>query len=100
MITANPPYLGAAELPTLMPEVRDFEPEIALIAGPEGTEVAERIIRESPKYLKSAGALIMEFGMGQAEALRGIAAETGAYASAEILKDLAGIERVVVALKK
>lgn len=99
-IVTNPPYIRSDELPALQPEVRDFEPEMALIAGPAGTEIAERIIGESPVYLRSGGSLIMEMGMGQTDALRTIIAAAGAYAEPEVLKDLAGIERVILAKKK
>jgi len=99
LIVSNPPYVRADELDTLQPEVRDFEPEMALIAGPEGTELAKRIIQLAPKYLKKNGALIMEMGLGQAAALRNIAGKTGAYTAPEIIKDLAGIERIMVARK-
>ncbi len=99
-ITANPPYVRSGELPGLQPEVRDFEPEMALVSGPEGTEISRRIIVESPRYLKPGGSLILEFGMGQAGALRGIAEQTEAYAGVEVLKDLARIDRVLVAKKK
>ena len=100
VITANPPYVRSSELPGLQPEVRDFEPEMALVSGPAGTEIAERIIAESPGYLKSGGALIMEFGMGQTEALREMIERTAVYAATSVLKDLAGIERVIVAKKQ
>jgi len=100
VITANPPYIKRGDLATLQPEVRDFEPEMALIAGADGTEIAERIIIESLRYLKSGGRLVMEFGMGQAEALRGMVDKTGAYSSSEILKDLAGLERIIIATRK
>jgi len=99
LIVSNPPYVKTNELGTLQPEVRDFEPEMALIAGPEGTELAARIIQTAPEYLKKNGALIMEMGLGQAEELRSRAEETGAYAVPEIIKDLAGIERVIVVRK-
>ncbi len=99
-ITANPPYIRAGDLPSLQPEVRDFEPEIALVAGPEGTEVAERIIGEAPVFLRPGGSLVMEMGIGQAETLRRRAARTAAYGTIDVLKDLAGIERVIVAVKK
>jgi len=56
----------------LQPEVRDFEPEMALIAGPEGTESAEKIILQAPEYLKERCPLIMEIGVGQTEALKKI----------------------------
>jgi release factor glutamine methyltransferase len=100
IIAANPPYIRRDELPTLQPEVRDFEPTMALIAGPDGTEIAERIINTAPNYLRSGGSLVLEMGMGQTDALRKIVAATGAYTEPEVLKDLAGIERVIVAKKK
>ena len=99
VITANPPYIRRDELPVLQPEVRDFEPEVALIAGPSGTEIAERIIDAATAYLRSGGSLIMEMGFGQSEALRSIVEKTGSYRPLEVLKDLAGIERVIVAKK-
>lgn len=100
IIASNPPYVQSGDLDTLQPEVRDYEPEMALIAGPEGTELAAIIINTAPAYLKKTGALIMEMGLGQAEALREMAGKTGAYTTPEIMKDLAGIERVIVARKR
>lgn len=100
IITANPPYIQSGDLPMLQPEVRDYEPKIALIAGPEGVEIQQRIIETAPEFLKKDGALIMEMGMGQAEELKRRVAETGAYSTQEILKDLAGIDRVIAARKK
>ena len=99
IIVSNPPYVQAGDLSTLQPEVRDYEPEMALIAGPEGTEMAKRIIRLAPEYLKKNGALIMEMGLGQADALTRMVEATGAYGDRELLKDLAGIERVIIARK-
>jgi release factor glutamine methyltransferase len=99
IIVSNPPYVQAGELSTLQPEVRDYEPEMALISGPEGTEMAKRIIQRAPEYLKKNGALIMEMGLGQAKALTRMVEATGAYGNRELLKDLAGIERVLVARK-
>ncbi len=100
IITANPPYIEAGDLPGLQPEVRDYEPEMALIAGPEGTEIQQRILEQAPEYLKKQSVLVMEMGMGQSEKLKRLAAATGAYIGIEILKDLAGIDRVIVAHKK
>lgn len=100
VLTANPPYIRIDELPDLQPEVRDFEPEIALLAGRSGTEIAERIIHAAPTYLRNGGLLIMEMGLGQAESLRKCIEHTDGYHPIEILKDLAGIERVIVAVKK
>ena len=99
VITANPPYIRAGDLAALQPEVRDFEPEMALIAGPEGTEIGAAIIQQAPPFLKQGGALIMEMGLGQTAAFSGIINNTGNYRSLEIVKDLAGIERVLIARK-
>jgi len=100
VIAANPPYIPAGDLAALQPEVRDFEPEMALIAGPEGTEIGAAIIQQAPLFLKQGGTLIMEMGMGQTAALSTIVKETENYRTLEIVKDLAGIERVIVARKR
>jgi len=97
VIVTNPPYVRSGDLTTLQPEVRDFEPEMALVAGPEGTEVAERIIHQAPGYLKLGAPLIMEMGIGQTAALRKILESTHKFGSIEIVRDLAGIERVITA---
>lgn len=100
VITANPPYIRSGDLPVLQAEVKDYEPEIALIAGPEGTEIQKRIIENASAFLKKQGALIMEMGLGQAETLTRMVKEAGAYNTTDILKDLAGIDRVIVVRKK
>lgn len=100
IITANPPYVPAALLGILPPEVRDHEPGMALVAGPEGTEFHRRIIADAPRFLKHGGKLIMEMGIDQADAVRAIVRDTGAYDAPQVLKDLAGIERVLIATKK
>ena len=99
IIVSNPPYVRAGDLTTLQPEVRDYEPKLALVAGPEGTEFAAQIIKHATEYLNKNGALIMEMGLGQAGALTRMTEATGAYSKPEVLKDLAGIERVIVAKK-
>ena len=100
IIVSNPPYVRESDLPALQSEVKDYEPLMALIAGPEGTEMAQRIIKHATAYLKKNGALIMEMGLGQAGTLTRMVEATGAYGKPEVLKDLAGIERVIVAEKK
>ncbi len=100
VLTANPPYIQSNDLASLQPEVRDFEPEMALISGPSGTEIHGRILTQAPAFLKRNGALIMEMGIGQAEKLTTLADNTGAYTRPEILKDLAGIERVIKLQRK
>ena len=96
-IVTNPPYVPSGDLATLQPEVRDFEPAMALFAGPQGTEIAERIIHRAPDYLRSGGSLIMEMGIGQTAALRKTIEDTHKFGAIEVVKDLAGIERVITA---
>src|SRR3972149_6196851 len=67
IVTANPPYIRSGDLRGLQPEVRDYEPEIALIAGPEGGEIHQKIIEAAPAFLKKHGSPLMEMGEGQAE---------------------------------
>lgn len=98
-ITANPPYVRSDELTSLQPEVRDFEPRMALVAGPRGTEIAERIVQDAPAYLRSGGLLVMEMGIGQAEDLKSFALRSGSYSKMDILKDLAGVDRVIAATR-
>ncbi len=100
VITANPPYVRESERPGLQPEVRDFEPALALFAGPEGTEVADSILNAAPRYLRAGGSLVMEMGIGQAAALRNTATENRGYSAVKVLRDLAGIERVIVATRR
>jgi release factor glutamine methyltransferase len=100
IIAANPPYVPSVDYGTLQPEVRDYEPEMALFAGPDGTEVHRRILEEAPAFLKKHGMLIMEMGAGQADMLVQMARQAGSYHPPEILKDLAGIDRVITMKKK
>ncbi len=100
VITANPPYIRSGDLPMLQREVRDYEPELAIIAGREGTEVQQKIIEHASDFLEKHGTLIMELGMGQAEILKRMVDEAGTYDKPEMLKDLAGIDRTLVVKKK
>ena len=94
VIASNPPYIGEAEMAALDPEVTEYEPRLATVAGPAGTEVLERLAVAAPAALEPGGSLVVECGAGQAEAVRGLMAAAGAEeTSAE--PDLAGIDRVV-----
>jgi release factor glutamine methyltransferase len=97
VIVSNPPYISEGEWAGLQPEVRLFEPPMALVAGPDGTEFHKRLLREALPYLVSGGLLLMEVGQGQAPVVRRIAARLGGYAPLRIVEDAAGIERVVIA---
>ncbi len=100
LIVSNPPYVPSGDFGSLQPEVRDYEPSLALFAGPDGTELHRRIISVAPRFLKDNGTLIMEMGLGQSAKLAQIVEKQGSYRAVDVLKDLAGIERVMVAQKK
>lgn len=96
-IAANLPYIASAEVPTLEPEVREYEPRLALDGGPDGLALVRRLIEAcaAPGVLAPGGRLYLEIGLGQAEATRRHLLDRG-FAGAEIRRDLAGIERVVM----
>ena len=95
LVTANPPYVREADLPTLMPEVRDHEPHASLVAGPTGLEVIDRIVSAAPRHLEAGGALLMEIGYDQAGAVRQRVGDSAEFHLVGIRKDLGGHERVV-----
>jgi release factor glutamine methyltransferase len=96
VIVSNPPYIAEAGWATLQPEVRLFEPRGALVAGPQGTELHERLLQEASRYLSPGGALIMEIGAGQACAMRRIVDQIPGYRFHRLVYDSAGLERVVI----
>jgi release factor glutamine methyltransferase len=94
LVASNPPYIGESEVSGLEPEVAEYEPRLATVAGPSGTEVLERLVAAAPGVLEPGGWLVVECGAGQAEAARGMLAAAGA-AETFAEPDLAGIDRVV-----
>jgi release factor glutamine methyltransferase len=69
LFVSNPPYIPSAEIGLLQPEVRDFDPRPALDGGPDGLDYFRRLAAEAPRFLKSHGRLMLEFGDGQAESI-------------------------------
>jgi release factor glutamine methyltransferase len=99
LIVSNPPYIASAEIATLEPEVKDFDPRAALDGGADGLDFYRRLAREAKAFLKPAGKIMVEFGDGQAVAIAEIfAAETWRVEAVE--KDLSGRERLLVATAK
>jgi release factor glutamine methyltransferase len=97
VIVSNPPYIAEADWTGLQPEVRDFEPRLALIAGQKGTEFHDRLFKDSKQFLVPGGLLVMEIGQGQSATLRQTAAQVGGYTALQVVEDAAGIERVMIA---
>ena len=69
LLISNPPYIAAAEIETLSPEVRDFDPRPALDGGADGLDFYRRLAKEAGPFLKPDGKIMVEFGDGQAEAI-------------------------------
>jgi len=95
-IAANLPYIPSATIEELSPEVRDFEPRMALDGGEDGFELLRALIAQvaNEQGLVAGGQLFLEIGIGQAEATRALLTEAG-FSSVVGRRDLAGIERVV-----
>jgi len=96
LIISNPPYIPAAEINNLQPELQ-YEPRVALDGGKDGLDFYRRIIKEGADYLIPAGFLIMEIGFGQKEAIKNIIVNSNKFKIMEIVRDYNNIERVVVA---
>ncbi len=95
VVLSNPPYIADLDLAMLQPEVRCFEPRVALAGGPDGMDVHRRLIQQAPTYLKVGGMLLMEVGLGQAATVCREAENSGWFRTDGVLQDEAGIDRVV-----
>ena len=98
LIVSNPPYIPLEQIPSLQPEVRDFEPLPALTDGKNGLSIIERIALDAPKFLKPNGILLMEIGYTQAQQVSRLFSPE-IWQQFEILPDLQGIPRMVKAKK-
>lgn len=98
VITANPPYIASKEIGKLMPEVRDHEPHLALDGKEDGLYFYRKIVEQAPDYLEESGWLCLEIGYDQGESLKTMMEEQG-YDQIRIVKDLAGLDRVVIGQK-
>ena len=100
LIVSNPPYIPAAHIATLEPEVREFEPQAALDGGADGLYFYRFIIPAAPGHLNNGGWLLVEVGAGQSGAVTEMFAKNG-FSAIFSAKDPAGINRVVAGqLKK
>jgi release factor glutamine methyltransferase len=94
LIVSNPPYISLEETKSLQAEVIDYEPFNALTDEKDGFTIIEKLIKESPKFLKEKGYLFIEIGFGQAEKISEFV-DSKIWQSFEILPDLQGIPRMV-----
>ncbi len=95
MIVSNPPYIESAEIMTLDPSVRDYEPIWALDGGEDGLRFYRSILKYWRSLLKPGGFLLFEVGEGQAETVKDMILSAG-FAAADTRKDTLGVDRVVI----
>ena len=96
LIVSNPPYIASAIIPTLAPEVRDFDPMLALDGGPDGLAPYRIIAVEAATWLRPGGQVLVEIGYDQGEAVRALFTGAG-FRDVTVHKDLGGLDRVVSA---
>jgi release factor glutamine methyltransferase len=96
LIVSNPPYIGRREKETLMREVRDHEPEVALYGGEEGYELYAGLIAQAARNLVHGGLLVLELGHNSLPAVRPLL-DLPNWTNAGVTNDLAGIPRIIAA---
>jgi release factor glutamine methyltransferase len=97
IVVSNPPYVCDSEIARLEPEIRDFEPRVALDGGPDGLDFYHRIAAGLGDHLSDGGAVILEVGKGQAAAVATIL-EAAGFPGAVVSNDLSGTPRAVHAI--
>lgn len=96
VILSNPPYIPTADIATLMPEVRSYEPHLALDGGRDGLALYRRLATDAPALLRDGGMFAVEVGINEARDVAALMEAHPRIVRTEIHRDLGGIERVVV----
>jgi len=94
LIVSNPPYIVSAGVDELEPEVKDFDPRLALDGGPDGLAPYRVIAREAAAWLKPGGTVLVEIGYDQGAAVLALFTEHG-FSEVSLFQDLNGLDRVV-----
>lgn len=97
ILVANLPYVSDEEWEDLAPEIRLYEPPMALQGGPDGLDVIRRLVQQAPAHLAPGAAVALEIGATQGEAVREMVSEAFPGAAVRVVQDYAGLDRVVVA---
>ncbi|MGP0072137.1 MAG: peptide chain release factor N(5)-glutamine methyltransferase [Bryobacteraceae bacterium] len=95
VLVSNPPYVPATDQPSLQREVRDYEPHVALFAGPTGLEIYERLIVDATRVLRPNGWLLLELGYNSLDPVRAMLEPR--FTDIAVMHDLAGFPRVLAA---
>ena len=96
LIISNPPYIATSDIAKLDKKVKNYEPKQALDGGIDGLDIIRKIALEYKNYLNENGTLMFEFGIGQTDEIKKIFIDS----DVEIIKDMAGIDRIAIVRKK
>jgi release factor glutamine methyltransferase len=94
LVVSNPPYVPSAEIETLEPDVREFEPRAALDGGADGLDLVRTVVNRAPRHLEPGGVLALEIAFDQADRVAPLFEQAG-FAQIERRRDYGGRERVV-----
>lgn len=100
LIVSNPPYIPLGDAETLPPDVREYEPAVALFSGGDGLATIRALVTQAADRVRKDGWLIFEFGFGQAPAIREIIASAKAWHLEKLREDLQGLPRAAVLRRK
>jgi release factor glutamine methyltransferase len=95
LIVSNPPYIRRNDIESLQPEIKDWEPVEALDGGENGLDYYRAIIHEVRNYLNEGGCLLLELGVSQSDEVRKMSEDAG-FINISLVKDYAGIERIII----
>ncbi len=100
LIVSNPPYIKTEELSQLMPEVRSYEPEMALDGGPDGLKLINKMLLQAKICLKVGGILAFEHGHGQRQQIMSLLEEMTCFSLIDARDDLCSRERIFILQKR
>jgi release factor glutamine methyltransferase len=95
LVVANLPYVSEREYAALPPDIQDYEPRCALVAGQDGLDAIRALLDTAPSHLTTDGALLLEIGAAQGQAVAGLARRAFPQAQIAVLQDYAGQDRLV-----
>ena len=95
-IVSNPPYISSQDYKILPPDVRNFEPKLALASPPDGLQLIRILIESAPNYLKPNGRLAIEIGKGQRVDVENFVHRSKKYQKIDFIPDLSGVARILV----
>ncbi|MGH2506979.1 MAG: peptide chain release factor N(5)-glutamine methyltransferase [Ktedonobacteraceae bacterium] len=95
LLLANLPYIGTNEQASMLPDVLDYEPHLALFSGPTGLDLLHRLLQEAPKKIREGAILLLEMGYQQRAALTQLVEAIWPQAHITCIRDYAGWERIL-----